>query len=108
MKRQFSASVWREGRWFVAQCLEIDVASQGESEDEAVNNLREALKLHFEPPVATVAPQSQAIAVTAGATQRTVGHHLSGNHPRPGRCRGGFETRPYKDGGRTNQRGRRS
>ncbi|MGH7433571.1 MAG: type II toxin-antitoxin system HicB family antitoxin, partial [Candidatus Methylomirabilales bacterium] len=29
MKRTFTASVWREGDWFVAQCLEVDVASQG-------------------------------------------------------------------------------
>jgi predicted RNase H-like HicB family nuclease len=54
LKKTFSASVWREGPWFVAQCLEIDVASQGETEEKAVENLREALELHFEPPVATV------------------------------------------------------
>lgn len=36
-----------------AQCLEIDLASQGETEEEALANLREALELHFEPPVAT-------------------------------------------------------
>ncbi len=47
MKRRFTASIWREGDWFVAQCLEVDVASQGESEDEALGNLREALELHF-------------------------------------------------------------
>jgi predicted RNase H-like HicB family nuclease len=53
MKRQFAATVWREGNWYVSQCLEVDVASQGESEDEALANLREALELHFEPPQAT-------------------------------------------------------
>ena len=52
MKRIFTASVFREGRWYVAQALEADVASQGESTDEALSNLREALELHFEPPVA--------------------------------------------------------
>ncbi len=50
MKRRFTASVWREGEWFVAQCLEVDVASQGETEAAAVANLREALELSFEPP----------------------------------------------------------
>ena len=54
MKRTFTASVVREGDWFVAQCLEVDVASQGESLDDAIANLREALELHFEPPTATV------------------------------------------------------
>lgn len=53
MKQQFTASIWCEGDWFVAQCLEVDVASQGESEDEALDNLREALELHFEEPRAT-------------------------------------------------------
>ncbi|RCJ17699.1 hypothetical protein A6S26_30010 [Nostoc sp. ATCC 43529] len=24
MKRTFTASVWQEGNWFVAQCLEVD------------------------------------------------------------------------------------
>jgi predicted RNase H-like HicB family nuclease len=56
LKKSFSASVWREGPWFVAQCLEVDVASQGETEEKALENLREALELHFEPPVATVKP----------------------------------------------------
>ena len=55
MKRALTASVWREGELFVAQCLEVDVASQGESTEAALWNLREALDLHFEPPVATIA-----------------------------------------------------
>ena len=51
MKTQtFTASISREDDWFIAQCLEVDVASQGESEDEALVNLREALELYFEPP----------------------------------------------------------
>ncbi len=55
MKRHFTASVWQEDDWFVAQCLEVDVASQGESEEDALKNLKEALELYFEPPVSTVA-----------------------------------------------------
>ncbi|MFQ5939755.1 MAG: type II toxin-antitoxin system HicB family antitoxin [Alphaproteobacteria bacterium] len=57
MKRTFTASVWREDDWLVAQCLEVDVASQGRSEKEALTNLQEALALHFEPPNATAMPQ---------------------------------------------------
>jgi predicted RNase H-like HicB family nuclease len=49
MKQPFSAKVWREGNWFIAQCLEVDVASQGETEDDALANLKEALELHLEP-----------------------------------------------------------
>lgn len=51
MKPQtFTASISQEDNWFIPQCLEVDVASQGESEEEALVNLREALELHFEPP----------------------------------------------------------
>ena len=63
MKRPFAATVSREGSWYVAQCLEIDVASQGESEDEALANLREALQLYFEPPQATRPPRIRIIEV---------------------------------------------
>jgi predicted RNase H-like HicB family nuclease len=55
MKRPFAATVWKEDNWYVAQCLELDVASQGETEEEALENLREALDLYFEPPQATPA-----------------------------------------------------
>ena len=55
MKQVFTASVCKEGNWYVAQALEVDVASQGESVDDALDNLREALELHFEPPVPTSA-----------------------------------------------------
>ncbi|MBD2727476.1 type II toxin-antitoxin system HicB family antitoxin [Nostoc sp. FACHB-892] len=67
MKRTFTASVWQEGNWFVAQCLEIDIASQGETETEALANLEEALSLHFEPPVATVLPQIKTLQIEIDA-----------------------------------------
>jgi len=67
MKRQFAATVWREGKWFVSQCLEVDVASQGESEEEALANLKEALELHFEPPQATRPSKVRTIEVEVGA-----------------------------------------
>jgi len=45
---RFTAAVTREGNWQVARCLEVEVASQGHSVDEALANLREALELYFE------------------------------------------------------------
>jgi len=54
MKQRFSASIWQEGEWYIAQCVQVDVASQGATEDEALENLRAALELHFSPPVATI------------------------------------------------------
>jgi predicted RNase H-like HicB family nuclease len=67
MKRPFAATVWREGQWFVSQCLEVDVASQGETEQEALANLKEALELHFEHPRATRPPAIRTIEVEVGA-----------------------------------------
>ncbi|MFM7344319.1 MAG: type II toxin-antitoxin system HicB family antitoxin [Tagaea sp.] len=57
----FTASVTREGRWFVAQCLEVDVVSQGRSERSALANLAEALELYFEPPHATIKPRVRPV-----------------------------------------------
>lgn len=54
MRRTFSASVQREDGWHVAQCLEVDVASQAEMHEEALSNLREALELYFESPTPTL------------------------------------------------------
>ncbi|MDQ3506981.1 MAG: type II toxin-antitoxin system HicB family antitoxin [Actinomycetota bacterium] len=67
MKQKFSASVWRKGDWHVAQCLEVDVASQGGSEAEALENLREAIELHFESPAPTVAPSVRVVEAEVGA-----------------------------------------
>lgn len=55
--RTFTATTWQEGDWIVAQCLEVDVASQGQTEEEALANLREALALNFSPPLPSVMPK---------------------------------------------------
>ena len=49
----FTAVVTHEGDWYVARCLEVEVASQGHSVEEALANLTEALELYSEdsPPV---------------------------------------------------------
>jgi predicted RNase H-like HicB family nuclease len=46
--RTLTAAIVRDGEWYVARCLEVEVASQGESIVEALTNLREALELYFE------------------------------------------------------------
>ena len=67
MKRRFMASVSQEGEWDVAQCLEIDVASQGETEEKALANLREAIELHLEAPVPTQTSDLRTVEVEVGA-----------------------------------------
>ena len=48
MFMKFTVAVTHEVPWFVARCLDVDVVSQGETVDEAVANLAEALGLYFE------------------------------------------------------------
>ena len=43
MTRQLTAIIEREGNGYVSFCPEIDVASQGDTVQEASNNLREAV-----------------------------------------------------------------
>jgi predicted RNase H-like HicB family nuclease len=48
MTKTLTAVLIREDEGFVALCPELDVASQGESVEEAKANLREAVELFFE------------------------------------------------------------
>ena len=48
MTRQMTAIIEREGTGYTALCPELDIASQGDTVDEARNNLKEALELFFE------------------------------------------------------------
>ncbi len=44
---KLTAAITPEGPWFVAECLEVDVVSQGNSVDEAKANLADALDLYL-------------------------------------------------------------
>lgn len=66
-KTKFTASVWREGKWFIAQCLEVDVVSQGRSEAAALKNLADALALHFSSPAASRTPKVLPVEVKGRA-----------------------------------------
>ena len=48
MTRQLTAIIEREGNGYVSLCPELDIASQGETIEQARENLREALELFFE------------------------------------------------------------
>lgn len=48
MQKQFTAFIEREGDGYVSLCPELDIASQGDTIEEARENLREALELFFE------------------------------------------------------------
>ena len=40
--------VWKEGKYYVSQCLNVDISSFGKTKKEALKNLSEALDLYFE------------------------------------------------------------
>jgi len=50
--------IWKEGKHYVAQCLNVDVSSFGKSVKEAQANIKEALELYLEdekmPPLIKV------------------------------------------------------
>ncbi len=48
MTRYLTAIIEKEGDGYVALCSELDVASQGDTIEEARNNLREAVELFLE------------------------------------------------------------
>ena len=40
--------VWKEGKYYVSQCLNVDISSFGKTKKESLKNLSEALDLYFE------------------------------------------------------------
>lgn len=46
--RNIKYVVYKEGKYYVSQCLNVDVSSFGESIDEAIASLKEAVALYFE------------------------------------------------------------
>ena len=48
MQKQLTAIIEREANGFVSLCPELDIASQGDTIEEAKANLQEALELFYE------------------------------------------------------------
>ncbi len=69
MINTFTAVVHKEDNLYVAECPEVGTASQGETIEEAVNNLKEATELYFEefPVKQTFRPFLTTFEVTAHA-----------------------------------------
>ncbi len=45
--KSFKYVIYKEGKYYVSQCLNIDIASCGDSIEEAINNLKDAVALYF-------------------------------------------------------------
>ena len=46
--------IYKEGEYYVSQCLSVDVASFGNTIQEAIDNLNEALELYLDEPGAPI------------------------------------------------------
>lgn len=47
-KASLKNTVWKEDKYYVSQCLDVDISSFGETKKEALKNPNEALELYFE------------------------------------------------------------
>jgi predicted RNase H-like HicB family nuclease len=59
---RLTAAITHEPPWYVARCLEVEVTSQGETIEEAIANLQEALALYFEDGTEDIPESSPIIA----------------------------------------------
>lgn len=48
MQRTIKAFIRKGEKYYIAECLEIAVVTQGKTLDETINNLKEAVGLHLE------------------------------------------------------------
>mgnify|MGYP003396300858 CR=1 FL=1 len=64
MSYQFTTIIKKEGKWYVARCIELGVVSQGRTIEEAQNNLREAVELYMEDDDGIFIPINHGITLT--------------------------------------------
>ena len=46
--KEISYVVWKEGKYYVSKCLNVEISSFGETIEESIANLKEAAELYFE------------------------------------------------------------
>ncbi len=46
--KEINLVIWKEDKYYIAQCLNAEISSFGESLDEAVKNIKEAAELYYE------------------------------------------------------------
>ena len=61
VSRTLTAIITREGTWYVAHCLQVDVTSQGPTVEDALANLKEALELYFADGASVPEPVSHPL-----------------------------------------------
>lgn len=46
--KEINFVIWKEDNYYIAQCLNAEISSFGDTLDEAVNNIKEAAELYYE------------------------------------------------------------
>ncbi len=66
-----TATIRKGEKYYIGECLEIDVVTQGETIDETLHNLKEAIALYFEGESLQriELPQEPPILVTIGVEE---------------------------------------
>lgn len=47
-QKEYKVAIWKEGRYFISQCLNVDVSTFGKTKKQALQHMEEALELYFE------------------------------------------------------------
>ncbi|MEK9173360.1 MAG: type II toxin-antitoxin system HicB family antitoxin [Patescibacteria group bacterium] len=68
-KANLKIVTWKEGKYYVAQCLNVEVSSFGKTRKEALRNLREALELYFEDSPTSKLPKIEKPTVSTEQLQ---------------------------------------
>ena len=85
--------VYKEEPYYVAQCINVDVSSFGQSIEEAIANLKEAVALYLEDPSGPAtyrAAEDLVLGEAAGSGRRSAA--ISARCKFYARCRPGFLT----------------
>ena len=61
--------IWKEGRFYVAQCLNVDVSSFGKTRKEALANIKEAVELYFEDVKVPSVPEVSSLSLAETSFQ---------------------------------------
>ena len=48
MSFKYNVIIEKEEKWYVAKCIDNNIASQGTTIEEALKNLKEAIELYYE------------------------------------------------------------
>jgi predicted RNase H-like HicB family nuclease len=58
--KEFDYLIWKEDNLYVSKCLNVEVSSFGETKEEALDMLKDALNLYFEENESELIPVQDA------------------------------------------------